>query len=106
MNKHLHSLVITGLLVGTALLFSGLTQADSTPSLAATMHEAVAHPEALPGHPAIESEALTKFYDQNGWQPLWVTSSGLTPRGEQALAAIAQAEEHGLTPASYSLAGI
>jgi murein L,D-transpeptidase YcbB/YkuD len=50
--------------------------------------------------------AIAAWYEERGNSPAWVTDSGLSARGEGAIAAIKGAGAHGLDPSAYQLAAI
>jgi murein L,D-transpeptidase YcbB/YkuD len=50
---------------------------------------------------AKQRDAIINFYRLNTFQPLWVTSEGLTERAKRALALLARADEEGLNPVEY-----
>jgi len=52
---------------------------------------------------AEERAAIAAFYDGRDGEPLWITSSGLTPRTEALIAAIATAGDYGLDPKDFAL---
>lgn len=52
---------------------------------------------------AEERSAISQFYDARQGEPVWLTTSGLTPKGEALIAAIASAADYGLDPADFAL---
>ncbi len=47
--------------------------------------------------------AMTEFYSERDYQPVWVKDGRLTPAAQAVMARIAQASEDGLDPAAYVL---
>lgn len=48
-----------------------------------------------------ERDAIIAFYVQRGFEPIWVTSDGLTEKSKATLALFARADEDGLNAADY-----
>lgn len=53
--------------------------------------------------PIYARDALARFYEQRGFQPAWSTDRGPTARGDSLLAAVEQADRHGLHPGDYHI---
>lgn len=77
--------------------------APSVP-LAATIHQALAAPQAGESdREAEERAAITAFYDAHQGAPMWIAQAGLTPKGEELIVEIAGAVDWGLDPADFAL---
>ena len=77
-------------------------------SLAEVLRERVSGAQSagvLPvqGGPIRTLTTLTKVYDERGYVPLWINTSGLTRSGQQLIDVLATTEEHGIAPARYRL---
>ena len=90
---------IAGLIVA-GLLFALPTPAvQASPALEAAFAD---HLESRPGSDA-ELTILGQFYAERAWLPLWSGDPAAVTRARAALAALAQAPEHGLDPDHYAL---
>jgi L,D-transpeptidase YcbB len=51
-------------------------------------------------------DALVRFYEYRGFQPLWVGDEGLLPQASALLQVVGQAEREGIKPTVYHLPGV
>jgi murein L,D-transpeptidase YcbB/YkuD len=58
-------------------------------------------PESPLSVTAEQRDAIINFYRLNGFEPLWVSSEGLTAKSRRVLALLADAESEGLIPLDY-----
>lgn len=54
-------------------------------------------------HAAEEKQALSAYYEASGYAPLWTDANGLNSRAGKVLAALAEAESWGLSPAELAV---
>jgi L,D-transpeptidase YcbB len=75
------------------------------PKPAHAIGSAILYEMRLPESPlsvtAEQRDAIISFYRLNGFEPLWVSSEGLTAKSRRVLALLADAESEGLTPLDY-----
>ncbi len=60
-------------------------------------------PPPKPSPEERDRNALLEFYQSRGDEPLWVTSSGFTPKAQQVIAELKRAAEWGFDPADYDV---
>ena len=75
------------------------------PKPAHAIASAILYEMRLPESPlsvtAEQRDAIINFYRLNGFEPLWVSSEGLTAKSRRVLALLADAESEGLIPLDY-----
>jgi L,D-transpeptidase YcbB len=75
------------------------------PKPAHAIGSAILYEMRLPESPlsvtAEQRDAIISFYRLNGFEPLWVSSEGLTAKSRRVLALLADAESEGLIPLDY-----
>lgn len=91
------------LVVLIGLLVLASPPAVSAGTLEETIEQIIGRGEATrgPGGHAVPLEPLRRYYSERDHRPLWTTESGADAQGLKLVAALAQAERHGLGPAEY-----
>jgi L,D-transpeptidase YcbB len=69
--------------------------------LASTILHELQQPESALRVTEQQRDAIVTFYRLNNFNPLWVTSEGLTDKAKRTLALLSKAEEEGLSPVDY-----
>jgi murein L,D-transpeptidase YcbB/YkuD len=95
-------------LVALLLLLGRLPVADgaAASSVGVRLRAALAAPDKACREFRPDGQGLARFYSAASPVPLWVNESGPDPRARQLRAALERADDEGLLPARYGLAGI
>ena len=95
-----------------AMIFAALSPAGHVSTQAQSPIAAALHrPPAAAARPGLEDAlpAVSRFYENRGYQAVWTGPSQLNPSGESIMRALARADEDGLNPEDYvpaALAGL